>query len=137
MKENYIYPAIVKKADREYEATVCDFDNAVTCGENQEEIISSLQELIALSILDLDSKNMEVPEPSAIEDISLNEDEQLLFIHIWMPYYKNFAKEVYVKKTLTIPQWLDILGKENDVNFSAVLTNALKKELGLETKYIK
>lgn len=35
------------------------------------------------------------------------------------------------KKTLTIPQRLDLLAKEKNINFSAVLVNGLKQELGL------
>jgi post-segregation antitoxin (ccd killing protein) len=48
-----------------------------------------------------------------------------------MPYHKSRIKEVYVKKTLTIPSWLDILAKNNNINFSAILVKAIKKELNL------
>ena len=34
-----------------------------------------------------------------------------------------------VKKTLTIPQWLDSEAKKNNINFSSVLQNALKEQL--------
>lgn len=36
-----------------------------------------------------------------------------------------------VKKTLSIPRWLDTLAVDNNVNFSNVLQNALKKQLGV------
>ena len=36
-----------------------------------------------------------------------------------------------VKKTLTIPQWLNTAAEERGVNFSQVLQDALKKELQL------
>ena len=39
-----------------------------------------------------------------------------------------------MKKTLTIPSYLDILAKNKNINFSQVLQNALKKELGIENK---
>ena len=47
-------------------------------------------------------------------------------------YEKSLIKLAYVKKTLTIPSYLDILAKNKNINFSQVLQNALKKELGLE-----
>ena len=38
-----------------------------------------------------------------------------------------------VKKTLTIPSWMDKLAKERNVNFSNVLQNALRRELNIES----
>ena len=40
-------------------------------------------------------------------------------------------KIAYTKKTLTIPNYLDMLAKNKNINFSQVLQEALKKELGL------
>jgi len=37
-----------------------------------------------------------------------------------------------VKKTLTIPSWLNTLSVENDINFSQTLQEALKEKLGLK-----
>ena len=36
-----------------------------------------------------------------------------------------------VKKTLSIPRWRDTLAVDNNVNFSNVLQNALKKQVGV------
>ena len=38
-------------------------------------------------------------------------------------------KIAYVKKTLTIPSYLDILAKNKNINFSQVLQEALKEKL--------
>ena len=42
---------------------------------------------------------------------------------------KHFEKSV--KKTLTIPAWLNDLAVKNNVNFSQTLQNALKAKLGV------
>ena len=73
-----------------------------------------------------------MPEPSNISEIKLGENQRLVFIDVWMPYWRTRAKEVYVKKTLTIPSWIDVLAKEKNLNFSNVLVKGLKKELGIE-----
>lgn len=80
---------------------------------------------MALEILDYESRNQELPIPS--EEVS-----DVVFIHIWMPYFRNASKEIYVKKNVTIPQWLDILAKENKVNYSAALVRGIKMALGIE-----
>lgn len=36
-----------------------------------------------------------------------------------------------VKKTLTIPKYLNDLGVQNEINFSATLSDALKEKLGV------
>ena len=48
-----------------------------------------------------------------------------------MPPFRSEIENKAVKKTLTIPHWLDKMGKANNVNYSQVLQDALKKHLGV------
>ncbi len=91
----------------------------------KEDVIQSAQEFLALEILDYESRNQALPIPTENET-------DVIYIHIWMPYFRNAAKEIYVKKNVTIPQWLDILAKENKVNYSAALVKGIKLLLGIE-----
>ena len=45
--------------------------------------------------------------------------------------YRKMHDTKSVKKTLSIPRWLDTLATDNNINFSNVLQNALKKQLGV------
>lgn len=49
-----------------------------------------------------------------------------------MPLVRNEIEEKSVKKTLTIPQWLNKVAKENNVNFSQLLQTALKEYLKIK-----
>jgi hypothetical protein len=51
-----------------------------------------------------------------------------------MPYFRNIEKVVYVKKTLTIPKWLDEMAKQQNINFSATLVKGLKNRLGIRDR---
>lgn len=126
MRENYIYPAKIKKEDDVYQVMFVDFPNAsLVEGETEEEAIHYAQECLALEILDRENRGDKLPEPSSdLEDV--------VYIHIWMPYFRNAAKEIYVKKNVTIPQWLDILAKEKKVNYSAALVKGIKLVLGIK-----
>lgn len=124
MKNNYTYPAKIKKEKKEVVLEFIDFPGLAVSAGRADKIIETAQEALALAILDLISQGRELPEPSVL-------DERAVYVHVWLPYYKNMAKEVYVKKTVTIPQWLDLLAKENQVNFSACLVKGVKEELGL------
>ena len=126
MKENYVYPATMKKVDEMYQVEFLDFpDASLVEADTKEGVIRSAQECLALTILDYASRNQELPIPT-------DDATGVVFIHIWMPYFRNAAKEIYVKKNVTIPQWLDILAKENKVNYSAALVKGLKIALGME-----
>lgn len=126
MKENYVYPARIKKEGTAYQIEFLDFPNVnLIEAESEEEAIHSAQEHLALEILDYESRNKELPNPTENE-------KDVIFIHIWMPYFRNASKEIYVKKNVTIPQWLDILAKESKVNYSAALVKGIKMVLGIE-----
>lgn len=126
MKENYIYPARMKHEGKTFQIEFLDFpDMSLVEADTKEEVIHFAQECLALEILDYESRNQELPVPT--EDVT-----DVIFIHIWMPYFRNASKEIYVKKNVTIPQWLDILAKENKVNYSAALVKGIKLALGIE-----
>lgn len=128
MKENYIYPVRIKKERDVYQVVFVDFPNAsLVEAETKEEAICYAQECLALEILDRESRGEKLPEPSL--DL-----ENVVYIHIWMPYFRNATKEIYVKKNVTIPQWLDILAKERKVNYSAALVKGIKLVLGIEDR---
>ncbi len=126
MKENYIYPAKIKYEDGKYQIYFIDFPNMILIEEtNRDEAVRAAQESLALEILDYESRGEELP---AAKD----DETDVIFVHVWMPYFRNAAKEIYVKKNVTIPQWLDILAKENKINYSAALVKGIKLELGIE-----
>ena len=45
--------------------------------------------------------------------------------------YRKKYSNIAVKKTLSIPTWLNTIAEKNDINFSQLLQKALKKELNI------
>lgn len=128
MKENYIYPAVFSKgAEGETEIRFVDFPEILTYSESAdvEDVVKTAQEVLALTIVAYEKEKRKIPEPSA--DV-----EGAVYIHVWMPYYRKRVKEIYVKKTVTIPEWLNIMATENKINFSAAMVRGIKEELGIE-----
>lgn len=125
MKENYVYPAKISFEDNLYRIEFIDFPNIFVEEESEDEAIRSAQTCLALEILDFEDRGEELP-------VSEKHLQDVIYIHIWMPYFKNHTKEVYVKKNVTIPQWLDILAKERKISYSAALVKGIKMELGIE-----
>ena len=54
---------------------------------------------------------------------------------VMVPFDKLAYDRMYnaksVKKTLSLPKWLDTLAVEHNINFSNILQNALIRELGV------
>jgi len=126
MKENYVYPAKMKNENGRYQIEFIDFPEIILIEEEtKDKVIRSAQECLALEILDYEGRKKELPIPT-------EDQTDVIYIHVWMPYFRNASKEIYVKKTVTIPQWLDILAKESKVNYSAALVKGIKSELGIE-----
>ena len=78
-----------------------------------------------------------LPEPSAISGINPDDeyDEyKSVFINMVSVDAEEYAKKYFrksVKKTLTIPAWLNEKALEAHINFSQVLQEALKERLNI------
>lgn len=136
MKENYTYPVVVDRSDPGYLNIIFPgFDGGdpeipvtISVAEG-DDFITAAQDTLALEILEYESSGRELPPENAV--VSPTEGQQLVYVNLWMPYHRSTVKETYVKKTLTLPAWLDILAKQQNVNFSAVLAAGLKEVLGI------
>ena len=128
MKEDYVYPVRVKKVKGgQAEYNLVDFPAQVGCCDNETDVIlRAAQELLAINIINCEEAGIDLPEPS----MGLG-DADVMYIHVWMPYFRKITKLTYVKKTVTIPQWLDIMAKEKKVNFSGAMVRGIKEELGI------
>jgi len=51
-----------------------------------------------------------------------------------MPLVRNELDEQAVKKTLTIPKWLNTLAEKENINFSKILQSSLKEYLKLKRR---
>ena len=70
------------------------------------------------------------PNPTIpYNNIKLNENQFISIVEIDLLEYRKKYSNLAVKKTLTIPVWLNTLAEKNDINFSQLLQKALKKEL--------
>ena len=133
MNNNYTYAAILDYNEEGFiNVFFPEFEGLASCVEVGEDPIEDAQECLALTIFDLEERNEPVPERISEKDITIEAGQKLVYVNVWMPYHRSKVKETYTKKTLTIPLWLDILAKQNNINFSETLVDALKNKLSLK-----
>lgn len=132
MKDRYIYPAIIKKENDDYLINFPDIENCFTFGNSMEDALNSAKEVLQLVLYEFEENNVEIPEPSNIQDISNENNDFMVLIDIWMIPFRDQMENTSVKKTLTIPKWLDDMAKKENINFSQVLQAAIKNELNIK-----
>lgn len=124
---NLTYPAIITNEDDVFYIGFPDLESEFygTYGDTFEEAIEMGKEYLVLKLGDLE----EFPKASLKQEIELKENQTLVYISINYEYENSLISITYVKKTLTIPSYLDILAKNKNINFSQVLQEALKEKL--------
>ena len=135
--ENATYPVIVEEKDGHIILTFPSFGNIVTDVNKGDYYIKAAQEVIALQLASAEDERGPIPNydlvPEFEPDIKLKKGQKLVYVNVWMPYHRTIVRTVYVRKNLTIPAWLNQLAEASNVNFSEVLTEALKDRLGINS----
>ena len=127
--DNYIFPCVFIYKEDGIAIYFPDLDGCVSFGENEHQAFHNAKEALVLHLHGMEQDNDPIPEPSMIKDTVLDENEQAVLIEAFMPAFRAKQANKYIKKTLTIPEWLNIVAEKNDVNFSQVLQSALKERL--------
>lgn len=133
------YPACFFKEKNGYSVIFPDLNWLSTCGETLDEAFAMAVDCLAGYLYTCQRDGEPVPAPSHIGKINpddvakeMEEDYGEAFVNMVTVDVAEYAKahfEKSVKKTLTIPAWLNTAALEQNINFSQVLQDALKKQL--------
>lgn len=134
MKDRYIFPAIFDYADDGISVRFPDLPGAFSCGETDEEALRMAKECLAVHLYGMEQDGEVIPEPTRTLDLRLDANESAVLVDVWMPPFRDYMAEKAVKKTLTIPKWLNDAAEEANVNFSRILQDGLKSYLGVSDR---
>lgn len=123
------YPAIFHHENESYWVEFPDLIGCNSFGDTVEETLKAAQEALEGYALTLLEEGKKLPEPSDITNIQIDENSFTSFVQTDLSAYLNNSKAV--KKTLTIPEWLNNQAVANGINFSKVLQEALIKQLNM------
>jgi len=135
------YPACFLKEEAGYSVIFPDLNHLATCGATLDEALVMAVDCLAGYLYDQRREGAALPRPSALQAVDLEAVAEDLdvplkegFVNVITVDVEEYARthfERSVKKTLTIPSWLNNAALEQGVNFSQVLQDALKAELHL------
>ena len=127
-----LYPAIFSSdGNNGYTVTFPDLIGCVTEGDTLEEAVKMAEDALGIYLYTLSEEGEPFPEATNPINLKCAKDE---FINIVTWDEKEYLKKTdnkAIKKTLTIPSWLNYKAEEHKINFSQVLQKKKKKELDL------
>lgn len=133
-KDYYIYPAIFEYEEKGISISFPDLPGCISCAENDEEALYMAKDALGLYIVCAEEDGEELKEPTSLNRIALKENQKATLVEVNMPLFREAVQNSAVKKTLTIPKWINDIAEKNNINFSQVLQTALKNCLGLNNK---
>ena len=125
----FIYPAIFTKDDECYSVEFPDLEGCQTFGDTIEEAMSYAQEALAAYILTLLEEERMPEKASEVKNITTENDSFVTLVVCDVDQYRDNKA---VKKTLTIPGWLNKWALSKNINFSETLQEALIKKVGMK-----
>lgn len=129
----YVYPAVfTPEASGGYSINFPDFESCYTSAETLEDGMMMANDVLCLTLYSIEEDGGEIPVPSQIADIKVTGSEFATLICCDTIEYRKFYDNRAVKKTLTIPAWLNTMAERQGINFSTTLQTALKEQLNIQ-----
>lgn len=128
----YVYPAIfTPEEEGGYSVFFPDLEGCYTCGDDLQDALFMANDVLAFVLYDYETEGREIPKPSKVESIEKADGDFINYVACDTVEYARMHNNKAVKKTLTIPQWLNDAAIRQDINFSQVLQEALMQKVNM------
>ena len=126
-----VYPIILSQGEKFIVVYIPDF-NINTQGHDIAEAIEMARDAIGLMGIDMQDDGEDLPCASALDEVRAEHTDAIVtLVDVDFDLYRRRNAMRAVRKNVTIPSWLNEEAERANINFSAVLQNALKEELRL------
>ena len=130
--KKYVYPAIFTPEEKGmYSVNFPDLDGCFTSGEDLADAMFMAEDVLAYSLYDLERDKLPIPAPSGITDFTLSNGQFVNLIACDTLEYQKMHNNRAVKKTLSIPEWMNEVATSAGANFSQLLQDAIRREYNL------
>ena len=120
---SYIFPAIFhyNEDDGSYTIIFPDLNGCISEGKNLSNAIFMANDVLQQHLEVMEEMKQDIPKPSKISDIKVNENE---FVNLVQATLKN---DKAVRRTISLPQWMDEQANKEGISLSKILQDALSK----------
>lgn len=128
--DKLFYPAIFHTEDNGFWVSFPDIPECLTEGDDINSAYSMAVDALGLALTSRIKEGEPLPSPSNPSSITAD-DGSVVIIAFDMIAYSKKENAKSVKKTLTIPEWLNDGAIAMNINFSQVLQEALIEKLSI------
>ena len=126
----YAYPAFFYYDEDGISIEFPDLPGCLPCAKTSEEAFHNAKEALGLHLFGMEQDGDVIPSPSPVKELHPDAGGVVTMVEVFMPSVRDRINNRVVKKTLTIPAWLNREAEAAKVNFSQVLQDGLKNYLG-------
>jgi predicted RNase H-like HicB family nuclease len=132
-KDVYRFWAAFHYAPEGVSVRFSDLPGCLTCGDNADLALVAAREALGGYLVGMENDGDEIPDPSSLTEVlaQLEDNEAACDVQVYMPTIREAMDSKSVKKTLTVPKWLNDEAEKHGVNFSQILQKGLKEALGI------
>lgn len=130
----YVYPAIfTPEAEGGYSIRFPDIENCFTDADDLTTAMDMAKDALCLMLYEMEQANDPIPAAASAIDVQgmTSGEEFVSLIACDTIEYRKFFDNKAVKKTLSIPSWLNDMAERAGINFSGTLQEALKQQLNI------
>lgn len=128
----YAYPAVfTPESGGGYSVYFPDVEGCYTQGDTMADAIFMAEDALELSLYEYEENGKEIPKPSDTDKIEIKDGDIVSYVSADTLKYRKIFNNKAVKKTLSIPEWMNEAAVKENINFSQVLQDALKQRLNL------
>lgn len=133
MNKELFYPALFQpEEDGSYSVFFPDIPGCNTCGDNIAHAYEMAFDVLGIVLSYMEDNSEPLPDASDPATIELEQGQFVAIIRFNMVEYKKKHSAKAVKKTLSIPEWLNEEAIRQNINFSQVLQDALMQKLNVK-----
>ncbi|MCL2415787.1 MAG: type II toxin-antitoxin system HicB family antitoxin [Defluviitaleaceae bacterium] len=130
----YAYPAIITPEDGKILVSVPDLPGLHTFGNDLPDALYMAKDAVEMWLWDAENKKEPIPGVSGMADIAKlceNPESFVSMVAADTDEYRRQNDTKAVKKTLSVPAWLNYQAEQANAPFSQILQEGLKKYLNL------
>lgn len=130
----YLYPAVFTTAEEGgYLVNFPDLDGCYTDGDDLMDAMEMAKDALCLCLYGMEQDGKCIPKASDISVIRYESGAGsfVSLVSCDTIEYRKFFDNKAVKKTLSIPSWLNDMAERAGINFSGTLQEALKRQLDI------
>lgn len=134
MADRYIYPALFYHPEEDPSAYVVHFPDldVYTQGENIPHALDMAKELLELTLFGLEETGEKIPTASDPSILNLDQPGAFVtLVSVYMPVVRAEMAQQFVRKTVTLPKWLNDVAETAGINFSKSLQTAIRLKLDI------